>query len=464
MIDLSSYAETLNGRPVAVFGLGLSGLSVVRAMVDAGVNVTAWDDNETSRQSAKGLGADIQDLTMIDLSSYATLVLAPGVPYSFEPHAVVVNAQKYNLEIIGDIEVLYRNGLACKTIGITGTNGKSTTTALMTHVLNECGMTAAMGGNIGEAVLDLNDIGDVDILILELSSYQMDLCPSFCPDYSILLNITPDHLNRHGSMDAYVEAKGKILKGKGIAVVGVDDDFTNRLFENSFCAGERKVIPVSVKHAIPEGIYAQNHNLYSDHLGESSKIAELSGFNTLRGKHNYQNMACVYVVCKELGFADDKIFEAFATYGGLPHRQYLVEQKNNVSYINDSKATNAEAAAKALSSYDNIFWIIGGRAKEGGLDGLEVFKDKIQKTYVIGECAQEFGQWLLYHGFGFEINETLDIATTKAHADAQEFVTKTGGEAVVLLSPATASWDQFKSFEIRGDAFTSQVLNLIGDE
>ena len=165
MIDLSSYAKTLNGKPIAIFGLGLSGLSSVRAMVDAGIKVTAWDDNEANRKKAEDLGADIQDLTMIDLSGYASLVLAPGVPYSFEPHAVVVKAQKYNLEIMGDIEVLHRNDLECKTIGITGTNGKSTTTALMTHVLNECGMSAVMGGNIGEAVLDLNDIDDVDVLI-----------------------------------------------------------------------------------------------------------------------------------------------------------------------------------------------------------------------------------------------------------------------------------------------------------
>lgn len=459
MIDLSPYAQTKNGKPVAVFGLGLSGLSTVRALVAAGIKVTAWDDTQESRDKAQEMGADIVDLTSIDLSPYAALVLAPGVPYTFEPHAVVVNAQKYDLEIIGDIEVLRRNKIPCKTIGITGTNGKSTTTALMTHVLNENGLKAVMGGNIGKAVFDL-DLRDVDVLVLEISSYQMDLCPSFRPDISILLNITPDHLDRHGSMKAYVGAKAKILEGQGLAIIGVDDDFSAALFQDVFCSGTRKAIPVSMKHPIAEGYYVEKNTLIYNHLGEDENLAPLNNFNTLKGLHNYQNMACVYIAAKNLNLKDADIFKAFDSFAGLPHRQYLVGQKNNVTYINDSKATNAEAAAKALSSYNNIFWIIGGRAKKGGLSGLEIFKDRIQKTYVIGECAQEFGQWLNYHGFGFEINQTLDVATAKAHQDAQNF----NGEAVVLLSPACASWDQYKSFEVRGNEFTSQVLELISGE
>jgi UDP-N-acetylmuramoylalanine--D-glutamate ligase len=462
MIDLSPFAKTLDGKPVAIFGLGLSGLSTVKALRSADISVTAWDDNEEGRDKAKELGASIEDLTKIDLSGFACLVLSPGVPYTFEPHGVVVNAQKYNLEIIGDIEVLHRNGLPCKTIGITGTNGKSTTTALMTHVLNECGLKVVMGGNIGKPVFDL-DLNNVDVLVLEISSYQMDLCTTFTPDISMLLNITPDHLDRHGSMQAYIDAKARILGGEGIAFISVDDDFSQSLFDTNFCSGTRNVSPISVQSQIIEGFFARDSTLYRNHHGEDQEIFDLSKLQTLKGVHNHQNIAFVYSAAKELNLNNDKIFQALKSYPGLPHRQYLVTQKNKISYVNDSKATNAEAAAKALSSYQNIFWIIGGRAKEGGLKGLEIFKNNIQKTYVIGECAQEFGQWLMAQGFGFEINEVLDKAVEKAHQDAQEFVKETGKEAVVLLSPATASWDQFKSFEKRGDAFTDKVIELTAE-
>lgn len=463
MIEFSNYAQSIEGQAVAVFGLGVSGLSTVRALIASDVKVCAWDDNQNNRDKAKELGADIQDLTQINLSNFACLVLSPGVPYRFNPHAVVENAHKYKLEIIGDIELLARNGLACKTIGITGTNGKSTTTALMAHVLNDNGMNAVMGGNIGQPVCDL-DLSAVDILVLELSSYQLDLCPTFRPDISILLNITPDHLDRHGSMEAYVAAKARILNGKGAAIISVDDDFTSKLFHDNFCSGQRTLMPISIKQEIPEGLFVRNDGLYHNHLGENVLVRQLDGFQTLKGLHNYQNMACVYQVAIECNLRADDIFQSFCIFGGLPHRQYLVADKGSVTYINDSKATNAEAAAKALSSYNNIFWIVGGRAKEGGLEGLEIFKDKVQKTYVIGECAQEFGHWLLAHGFGFEINETLDVATQKAHSDALAYVKESESEAVVLLSPATASWDQFKSFELRGDAFVRNVQKLTGEE
>ena len=459
MIDFSNIKSSLEGKPIAIFGLGLSGLSCVNALVKSGIQVCAWDDSDDNIEKSKALGAETKNLTEIDLSDFAFLVLSPGVPYTFNPHKVVQNAQQYNLEIIGDVELLARNGLKTKTIGITGTNGKSTTTALMTHVLRDNGLKAVMGGNIGKAVCDL-DLTDIDYLVLELSSYQLDLCPSFRPDISMLLNITPDHLDRHGSMKAYVAAKGRILKDDGTGVIGVDDDFSSKLFHDNFCAGQRTLTPISVKQEIPEGLFVKNDTLYHNHLGENKEIGRLDNFDTLKGLHNYQNMACVYHVAKQCGLTDNQIFQSFKSFAGLPHRQYKVAEKNDVTYINDSKATNAEAAAKALSSYDNIFWIVGGRAKEGGLEGLEIFKDKVKKTYVIGECAQEFGHWLFANGFGFEINQTLDVATNKAHEDALNFTQESKGKAVVLLSPATASWDQFKSFETRGDAFMELVQFL----
>ncbi len=460
MLDLSLYAKTLNGKPIAVFGLGLSGLSAVKALLSAGVSTTVWDDNEGGRQAAEELGATTGDLSKIDLSDYAALLLAPGVSYSFEPHPVVLNAQKAGVEIIGDLELLHRANQAVKTIGITGTNGKSTTTALMTHVLNECGIKAVMGGNIGKAVCDLDLSQKIDALVLEISSYQMDLCPTFRPDISIILNITPDHLDRHGSMDAYVEAKAKILEGEGLAILGVDDDFTQKLFEKTFLKGVRKAVPVSIKPEITEGFFVKGGILFENNRGENKEIGALDReeFKNLKGLHNHQNASCVLAAARELGVKDSDVFEAFKTYAGLPHRQYLVGQQNKVIYVNDSKATNAEAAGKALSCYGNIYWIIGGRSKYPGLEGLEIFKDKIKKTYLIGEASQEFSQWLQYHGFAHELCKDLDGATQKAHEESQ----KEDQEAVVLLSPACASWDQYRSFEVRGDAFSAQVKKLIG--
>lgn len=458
MIDLSSYAQTLEYKSVAVFGLGLSGLSCVRALINAKINVVAWDDNQDNCDKAQAYGAIIEDLTKSNLTAYDFLILAPGVPYTYEPHVVVLNAQKYNLEIIGDLELLYRSKPSFKTIGITGTNGKSTTTALMKHVLNECGIKADMGGNIGKAVMDLDVGKDIEVLVLEISSYQMDLCPSYRPDISILLNITPDHLDRHGSMEAYVEAKARIMEGEGTLLIGVDDDYTLKLFNHAFCEGKRKIIPISVQDKAIEGFYVEKNILKKNAQGQDIEIGSLDNLETLRGLHNQQNATFVYVAAKELGLQDKDILQTFKTYPGLPHRQYLVTKIKNVSYINDSKATNAEAAAKALSSYDNIFWIIGGRPKKGGLQGLEIFKNKIIKSYVIGEATDDFSAWLTKNNFDFESCGTLDKAVIVASKQAQDYE----GEAVVLLSPACASWDQFLSFEKRGDAFEAQVLNIVG--
>jgi len=456
MIDLKPYAEKSKFAPVAVFGLGVSGLSVVRALVTAGFPVTAFDDSQENCQKAERLGATIEDLTSKDLSGFYFLVLSPGVPYTFEPHPVVSNVQKYNVEVIGDLELLHRSDHGKKTIGITGTNGKSTTTALMTHVLKECGVRAEMAGNIGVPVCDL-DVDRLDILVLEMSSYQLDLCPTFRPDISLLLNITPDHIDRHGSLLSYIEAKEIILEGQGVGVVGIDDDFTQESFNRTFFNGERKMIPVSVKAEVAEGFFTRKNTLLQNHKGENKKIFDLGSFLTLKGAHNYQNMACVYAVANELGIEREKVESAFESFKGLNHRQYKVGKKDNVTFINDSKATNAEAAARALASYASIYWIIGGQAKDGGLNGLEIFKDKIKRTYVIGEASDMFSAWLTRHKFQFKKCEVLEKAVKFAYDDAK----KDGGDSVVLLSPACASWDQFGSFEKRGDAFSEIALKLM---
>lgn len=456
MIDLKPYAKANDFPPVAVFGLGVSGLSVVRALTAAGFVVTAFDDRQENCDKAEAFGADIEDLTKKDLSGFHFLVLSPGVPYTFEPHPVVLNAQKYDVEVIGDLELMHRAGHGKKTIGITGTNGKSTTTALMTHVLKEAGYNAEMGGNIGVPVCDM-DLNDVDIIILEMSSYQLDLCPTFRPDVSLLLNITPDHIDRHGSLLNYIEAKEIILENQGLGVVGVDDDFTQESFNRAFFKGDRQMIPVSVKADVTEGFFIRDNILHQNHKGENYKIFDLGGFSTLKGAHNYQNMGCVYAVAHHLEIDAETVKQAFDSFKGLNHRQYIVGQKGNIKFVNDSKATNAEAAARALASYDSIYWIIGGQAKEGGLNGLEIFKEKIVKSYLIGEATMLFSKWLKKHGFDFKKCKQLDKAIEAAYKDAK----KNKGESVILLSPACASWDQFPSFEKRGDAFAEKAHALM---
>lgn len=440
MIDLAPYVQTLENKKVAVFGLGLSGLSVVRAFVAADVKVVVWDDNPEQQRRAQSLGAEVQNLVDILDESFDFLVLAPGVPLTHPtPHDVVLRARCRGVEIIGDMELLYRSNHSFRTIGITGTNGKSTTTALAEHVLKNCGVNAIAAGNIGIPVMDL-DISSDGVLVLELSSYQLDLCPTFRPDIAILLNITPDHLDRHGDMVGYTKAKARILDSDGVKVVGVDTPETADLAEGAISVS---VEGHDAKVTVHDGI------LYN----EGEKVADISDIQTLKGAHNYQNIACVYAAAKSLGLDDNSIITAVRTYGGLLHRQYHCATIGKVDYINDSKATNAESAAKALSSYDNIYWILGGLAKDGGLNGLEEVMPKVKKAYLIGEAAFDFKVWLDAQGVENEMCATLNVATGQAHEDAQSF----NDDATVLLAPACASWDQFKSFEKRGDAFMALI-------
>ncbi len=411
-IDLTDFAKSLCGKPVAIFGLGLSGLTSVEALINAGIKTIAWDDGQESVNKAKALGAKCQPLDTKTLSGCAVLLLSPGVPLTHpQPHPVAKAAQEAGIEIIGDLEILHRANHGHKTIGITGTNGKSTTTALLTHVLKACGRPAVMGGNIGVPVLKLDLPTPDTIIVLEISSYQIDLCPTFRPDIGVLLNITPDHINRHGTFENYTAIKNLMLEGAQQAIRPQDLDIGFLKDEN---------------------------------------------FPRLPGDHNKQNIAAVCAVCKIIGLEQDKVIEAVKTFPGLPHRQFLTRQINNVSYINDSKATNAQAAAKALGAYENIFWIVGGQAKEGGLSGLEDYKSRIAHAYLIGESTPAFETWMKERGIDYTLSNTLETAVPQAHEAAQ----KQNKPASVLLAPACASWDQFKSFEHRGDAFTQIVEGL----
>lgn len=443
MIDLESYVQTLKYKKAAVFGLGLSGLSVVEALCAAGAKVVAWDENINQQKQAQELGAEIINLSSTFDEKFDFLVLSPGVPLTHpKPHDVVLKAQNCGVEIIGDVELLHRSNHKLKTIGITGTNGKSTTTMLMAHVLNKCGVRAVAAGNIGVPVLDLN-LSKNDIMVLELSSYQLDLCPTFRPDIAVLLNITPDHLDRHGDMAGYTKAKARILDSDGVKIVGIDTPSTKVLSNGA--------ITISVEGNEAD-LFVKDGALYDN----GARVSDVSDIQTLKGAHNYQNLACVYGAGKELGLNKDNIIEAIRTYGGLPHRQYHCGTIGFVDYINDSKATNVESAAKALSSYDNIYWILGGLAKEGGLNSLEPLMHKVKKAYLIGRDAYDFKIWLDAQKVESVMCETLDRATPQAHDDAQ----KSKQPATVLLAPACASWDQFKSFEKRGEAFMNAVDKL----
>lgn len=427
MIDLSPYAQSLNGKPVAVFGLARSGLSTIKALRAANVEVIAWDDREEARKEAASLGAEIAKLNQDNLQSCAALILAPGVPLHFpKPHDVVVAARDANIKIICDIEILYRCRQGRKMIGITGTNGKSTTTALLHHTLKNCGISVSCGGNIGVPVFDLDMPAEDGVFLLEISSYQLDLCPTLALDIAVLLNISPDHIDRHGSMQGYIAAKMRIFDGAKFSVVGVDD-----LASQKICEGFNAA-PISM----------------NDEFGEVDNP-------NLRGDHNRQNMAAAFVVAKEMGCPESQILEAFGNFPGLPHRQFLVHKIGEVLYVNDSKATNAEAAEKALQSFEDIYWIVGGQAKDGGLSGLEHLMGWVKYSFLIGEAAPEFAAWMDEQNAPYIICETLDVATNRAHEMAQE-----KGEGVVLLSPACASWDQFESFEHRGDEFAKLVGGL----
>ncbi len=464
MINVSKFVETLEGKPVAVFGLGISNIAAIKALVKADAKVHAWDDHYERCKAAEEAGAKIVNLTEADFSGYGCLVLAPGIPLTHPaPHPVVKRAQEAGVEILCDLEILHRCGHGRTTIGVTGTNGKSTTTALMGHILNECGVKAVIGGNIGKAALGMTLPRKDGVLVLEMSSFQIDLCPTFAPDIAVHLNLTPDHLDRHGGMEEYAASKQRLFGGAGKAVIGVDDEPSRKIFKTVKEAKERAIYPISVKDAVKHSVYVLDGELF-DRMEEG--VAEESTplhASTLPGVHNHQNAAAAYAVARLLDVEPDAIMEAFKSFPGLPHRQFLVRTINGVAYINDSKATNADATARALACTRNIYWIVGGRPKEGGLNGLEPYMDRIRHAYLIGEAAEDFGSWLDNHGIAHDFCGTMDRAVSEAHRAAQEDRGQPGGTGTVLLSPACASFDQFKSFEERGEVFTKLVEALEED-
>ena len=450
----------VKGRKVAVMGLGKSGLATAEALRAAGADVWAWDDGDKARAAAEAHGFAPVDLVRCRWGEVASLVLSPGIPHTYpKPHPVAALAKTHGVEIIGDIELLARSERHARYIGITGTNGKSTTTALVGHILKAAGRRVAVGGNIGTPVLALDPIGD-GLYVLEMSSYQLELTPSLAFDVAVLINITPDHLDRHGDMDGYVAAKRLIFRGQKqaqTAVVGLDDDLCDKIAADLARADAQTVIPISAARRLARGVYVEAGLLYDAIDGAAAQVADVNPIPTLPGAHNWQNAAAAYAACRALGLAPAVIAGALKTYPGLPHRQELIAVVDGVPFVNDSKATNADAVAKALVCYDHIYWIAGGKPKEGGIAALAPFFPRIRRAYLIGQAAQDFAHTL--GATPHEIVGTLAAAVAAAHRDTASG--KAPG-SVVLLSPACASFDQFASFEARGEAFRALVRALPG--
>ncbi|MBI1405964.1 MAG: UDP-N-acetylmuramoyl-L-alanine--D-glutamate ligase [Caulobacter sp.] len=458
-------AVGFEGRTVAVFGLGRTGLTAARALIAGGASVALWDENEKGRQAAEAEGLPLVDLKTADWSGFAALMLSPGVPLTHpEPHWTVQMANDAGVEILGDVELLARAINAApvhkrpRVVAITGTNGKSTTTALIDHILRGAGRDTRMGGNIGLGVLGLAPMHGGAVYVLELSSYQLDLTSSLKPDASILLNISPDHLDRHGDMEGYVAAKKRILlnQGKGdTAVIGVDDPWCQRICTEITAANRRTIRPISAGKAMGRGVYVLSGVLYDATGDRTVEVADLTRARSLPGKHNWQNAAAAYAAALALGVSPDDAADGLMTFPGLAHRMETVAKIGKVRFVNDSKATNTDAARQALSSYPRVYWIAGGRAKEGGIAPLADLFPRVEKAYLIGEAEAAFAETLEGH-VAVALCGRMEAAVAAAHADAAA----SGEEAIVLLSPATASFDQYPDFEARGEAFRAAVQAL----
>lgn len=458
MIVASTFAD----KDVAVFGLARSGLSAVRALKAGGARVFAWDDREDARAAATQENATVTTFDEWPWARIKTLVLSPGVPLTHPaPHAVVTAARKAGVEIIGDMELFAREvwpekGLPGRApvIAVTGTNGKSTTTALIGHIFSSCGHVAEVGGNIGKSVLDLAAPSAKTIYVLELSSYQIDLSPGFTPDVSVLTNLTPDHIDRHGSMEDYAAVKARLLAQtakNGIACIGIDDPISAAIHTRFVSQDGPKPIPVSVGKVLGRGVFVVDGTLYDTQSEHATRVMDMKVARHLPGMHNWQNAALAYTACRPFVRDVNAITAAIADFSGLPHRLETVARVGKVFFINDSKATNAEAAARALVCYPDIYWIAGGRAKKGGIESLKLHFPRIRKAYLIGEAAAQFAHTLAGY-VPYEVAGTLDRAVASALADA---IHSTASAPVVLLSPACASFDQFRDFEHRGDIFRS---------
>ena len=457
-------ARAFASKTVAVFGLARTGLGAVRALVAGGTRVIAWDDNAVARDLGGQEGAELMPWREWPWEQISALVLSPGVPLTHpKPHGVVEHANAAKVPVIGDVELFAREveGKA-PVIAITGTNGKSTTTALIGHILKECGFDPQVGGNIGKSVLELSPPSAKTIYVLEMSSFQIDLAPGLHADVALLSNLSPDHIDRHGTMENYAAVKQRLMQQTartGQLLIGVDDDYSSAIFTKLSSNGGATARPVSVGKVLGRGFFVVDGALYDATAGRATKVMDMADAAHLPGAHNWQNAALAYGAVKPFVNDTRAIAAAIASFPGLAHRMEDVGRIGKVLFINDSKATNADATARALAVYPDIFWIAGGKPKDGGIESLAAFLPRIRKAYLIGEAASQFARTLDGKA-PYIMSGTLDAAVASAATDA---AASAAPAPVVLLSPACASYDQFKDFEQRGDVFRDLVARLPRD-
>lgn len=462
--------QGLEGARVAVLGLGRSGLSTARALTAGGAKPLCWDDNPAARARAEAEGLTCRDLHEAGVfDKVARLIVSPGIPHLYPaPNPVIAAAQEAGVPVDNDIGLFFQSfatlawdnyDQAPRVVAVTGSNGKSTTSALIHHIMTQVGRPCQLAGNIGRGVLDLDPAIDGEIVVLELSSYQTELARALTPDIAVFTNLSPDHLDRHGGMGGYFAAKRRLFAegGPDRAVIGVDEA------EGRFLAGQLaegpgddRVIRISVERKLTTPgwhVWARKGFLSEYRRGKQVGSIDLRAIAGLPGAHNHQNACAAYAACRAIGLAPKVIEAAFHSFGGLPHRSQTVAEVDGVRYVNDSKATNVDSAAKALQAFSNIRWICGGLEKEGGLSALSQATGGVRKAYVIGREAAQFAMQLQVEA---EICGTMERAVSRAAEDAE------AGD-VVLLAPAAASFDQYDSFERRGEDFVAQVQKLAGE-
>ena len=463
MIPVQGYA----GQTVAILGMGRTGRAAAAALVAGGAEIVVWDDGPGGREAAEEDGYTLRDLTKAhSFEGVNTLVVSPGIPHLYPaPHPAIAAAWTAGVPVDNDIGLFFRSfatpewsgfDTTPRVIAVTGSNGKSTTAALIHHILTENGRPAQLAGNIGRGVLDIEPAHDGEVVVLELSSYQTDLARSLTPDVAVFTNLSPDHLDRHAGLGGYFAAKRRLFAegGPDRAIIGVDEPegryIANQLLEGP---GDDRVIRISSGQKLTQGwtVFARKGFLSEHRKGRQVGSIDLRDIKGLPGAHNHQNACAAYAACRTLGLGPRGIETAMRSYPGLPHRSQIVAQIGDVTFVNDSKATNIDSAAKALQAFPKVRWICGGLQKEGGLDALLPHLGHVAKAYVIGREAEDFARQLI--GANVDVCATMAVAVKRAAADAQP------GE-VVLLAPAAASFDQYDNFEKRGEDFIAHVAAL----
>ncbi|WP_121063873.1 UDP-N-acetylmuramoyl-L-alanine--D-glutamate ligase [Chachezhania antarctica] len=458
----------VKGATVGVLGLGRSGMAAAEALEAGGATVILWDDNAPARDKAEGYGYDTRDLSRDDvMAELDLLVVSPGIPHLYPaPHKAIAAAYAASVPVDNDIGLFFRSlateawdslDVPPRVIAVTGSNGKSTTAALIHHILEIAGKPVQLAGNIGRGVLSIDPPGEGAAVVLELSSYQTDLARAMTPDIAVFTNLSPDHLDRHAGLGGYFAAKRRLFAegGPDRAVIGVDEA------EGQYLAGQLsegptddRVIRVAVGHKLAGpgwNVMARKGFLSETRKGRQQASIDLRGIPGLPGAHNHQNACAAYAACRALGLAPRLIEDGLRSYPGLPHRSQIVGEKDGITFVNDSKATNVDSAVKALSAFPRIRWICGGLEKEGGLGALKGQTGAVAKAYVIGRAAA---------GFALELDVEAEICTTMAQAVERAVAEAQPGDTI-LLAPAAASFDQYDNFEQRGADFMAEVAQYL---